>query len=100
MCPVILSAYREIQEEAQPNPLLGCTLHSHPLYKHSFFVDNRVNQFIMDFFNRHMNSSSDGTAFKAFVKDNIKNVGITIVLLHILFNYSFNLCGGLLNQIQ
>ena len=100
MCPVILSAYREIQEEAQPNPLLGCTLHSHPLYKHSFFVDNRVKQFIMDFFNRHMNSSSDGTAFKAFVKDNIKNVGITIVLLHILFNYSFNLCGGLLNQIQ
>ena len=95
MCPVILSAYREIQEEAQPNPLLGCTLHSHPLYKHGFFVDNRVNQFIMDFFNRHMNSSSDGTAFKAFMKDNnIKNVGITMYL------FSFNLCGGLLNQIQ
>ena len=57
----------------------------------------------MDFFNRHMNSSSDGTAFKAFVKDNIKNVGITmnyLFIYYLLFNYSFNLCGGLLNQIQ
>ena len=51
----------------------------------------------MDFFNRHMNSSSDGTAFKA--KDNIKKVGITIYYYSIIY-YSFNLCGGLLNQIQ
>ena len=66
-------------------------------------MDNRVNQFIMDFFNRHMNASSDGTAFKTFVKDNIKNVGITmnyLFIYYLLFNYSFNLCGGLLNQIQ
>ena len=42
-----------------------------------------------------MNSSSDGTAFKAFVKDNyIKNVGRPITIYHmyytvliILFNY-------------
>ena len=44
----------------------------------------------MDFFNRHMNSSSDGTAFKAFVKDNIKNVGITTIyyysITHLIYD--------------